>query len=210
MSSSWTLPAISERERALLATAEIWSEIGFDGLGAEAICSRAGIDSKVFAALFPTVEAAAEATIEVPLGSVVRIVGQQFSPDRSEAESYALAIAGILELLAANPAYTYTSFIGGRQMASERVHEIYETGRRFLIAMLERLWEISGAKEQPPRTARAALGAAEAVVRREIVAGRYHRLPFLATDFIYVATVPFLGQAQALGLARKVRERRLD
>lgn len=212
MSSGWALPAVSAREWVLLATAEIWSERGYDGLSTEAICSRAKIDAAAFEAMFADVEAAAEATHEVPLSAVVRIVAGSFSPDCSEAESYAAAIVGILELMAANPAYTFVSFIGGRQNAPAGVQSVYESGHRFLVALLERLWEASGLKDQPGNAALAALGGAEAVVRRELLAGRHQRLPSLAPDFVYIATVPFLGQERALRLARSapslLRERR--
>lgn len=210
MSSDRALPAVSERERALLATAELWSEVGYDGLSTEAICSRAGIDEAAFEAMFADVEAAAEATHEVPLAAVVRIVASSFSPDRSEAESSAAAIVGILELMAANPAYTFVTYIGGRQMSSPHVHSVFEAGHQFLVAMLERLWEDSRLEGQPARSALGALGAAEAVVRREIAAGRYRRLPSFAPDFVYIAMVPFLGQSQALRLAQEARDRRSE
>lgn len=202
MSPAAALPAVSERERALLATAELWASAGYDGLSVEAICSRAGISADAFESLFPNVEAAAVAAIEVPLAAVVRIVADLFSPDRSEAESYAMAIVSILELMAANPAYAYVSYVARRQVAPSGVHSVYASGHRFLVAMLERLWEGSGLKDQPGCAALAALGAAEAVIRREIVAGRYERLPALAPDCVYIATVPFLGQKEAARLAR--------
>lgn len=205
MGADRSLPAASERERVLLATAEIWTEGGYEALDVESICARAGVGREAFAASFPSVEAAAEAAIEVPLAAVVQIVGEAFSPDRSEAESYARAIVGILEFMAANPPFAYLPFIGGRQMAPPRAHSVFDAGHRFLVAMLERLWEGSGQREQPARAALGALGAAEAVVRREILAGRYERLPALAPDFVYIATVPFLGQREALRLARASR-----
>jgi AcrR family transcriptional regulator len=202
MGRSWALPADSERERVLLATAEVWSERGYDGLSVSGICSRAGIDETEFRALFPDVEAAAKAAIEVPLAAVVEVVAELYSPDRSEAESYAMAIVGILELMATNPAYADVVCITGRQMAPPGVHSLYKTGHQVLVAMLERLWENSSLSEKPAPAGQAALGGAEAVVRREIVAGRYERLPDLAPDFVYAATVPFLGIAEAQRLAQ--------
>lgn len=205
MGSQPVLPAESGRERALLATAEIWAEHGYEALTAEAISVRAGIEAADFEAEFPDVEAAAAAAIEVPLAAVVKAVAGLYSPDRSEAESYVLTIVSILELMAANPAYTYLAYIGGRQMAPPRIHRIYHGGHRFLVAMLERLWASSSLPEQPARVGLAGLGAAEAVVRREIVAGRCARLPSLAPDFVYGAITPFLGQREGLRLAQLSR-----
>jgi AcrR family transcriptional regulator len=206
MGSSLVLPAVSERERALLATAEIWGEAGWEGLSATAICARAGIEPESLTAMFPDLEAIAVATIEVPLGAVVSVVAELYAPDRSEAESCVMAIVAILELMAANPAYADVAYIAGRQMAPSGVHSVYKSGHQFLVAMLERLWEGSRLKQQPARTALGALGAAEAVVRREIVDGNHERLPSLAPAFVYAATVPFLGQREGLRLAQLARE----
>lgn len=206
MPTSRVIPAETERQRALLATAELWNERGYGGLSVEAICDRAGIEAERFEAMFGSVEAAASAAFEVPLTAVVGIVGDLYSPDRSEAESYAVAIVGILELMAANPAYAFLAYLAGRQEAPSRVHEIYKSGLRLLVAMLERLWAHSALPEQPMRAGQGALGAAEAVVRREILAGRHKRLPALAPDFIYGAITPFLGQAEGLRLAELGRQ----
>jgi hypothetical protein len=40
-------------------------------------------------------------------------------------------------------------------------------------------------------------------VRREIAAGRAERLPSMLPDLVYAGTVPFLGQEEALRLARR-------
>lgn len=205
MGRSWALPVESERERVLLATAELWGELGYEGLSVESICERAGVEEASFAAMFRDIEAAAKATVEVPLAAVVEVVADLYSPDRSEAESYVTGIAAILGLMAANPAYADVVYITGRQMAPPGVHALYETGHQVLVAMLERLWEGSTLSEKPARAGLGALGAAEAVVRREIVAGRYERLPDLAPDFVYAATVPFLGIAEAQRLAQLAR-----
>jgi hypothetical protein len=73
-------------------------------------------------------------------------------------------------------------------------------------ALLERLWDYSSIEVSPAPAARAVLGSAEAVVRREIVAGRIDSLPRLLPDFTYGAMVPFVGQEDALKLSRQARE----
>jgi len=189
----------------VLALVELWAENGYAGLSVTEIAARAGMSRERFEGLFDSVEAAAVTANEAPLAAVVEIVADLYSADRSEAESYAVAVVGILRLMTANPAYCYLTFIGGRQMAPSRVHEVFESGHQFLVAMLERLWAASPLSDQPARVGVAALGAAEAVVRREIVAGRYEALPALAPDLVYGSMVPFLGQAEAMRLAELSR-----
>jgi len=197
----------SDRDRVLLAVAELCAEQGYGELRMEAIAARAGVTAGRLDELFGDKEEATRAAIEAILMAVITLSGRLYSPDRSEPESYLLGIEGILELMAANPAFAYVSYVTARQMAPPRLREGLETGAQLLAAMLERMWEYSSEAGRPSSAARAALGGAEAVVRREIARGRTVDLPRLAPDFIYAAAVPFLGQEEALRLARASRDR---
>jgi hypothetical protein len=51
-----------------------------------------------------------------------------------------------------------------------------------------------------------ALGGAELVMRGEIMAGRAERLPQLLPGFTYLATLPYLGDEEALRVSRRTEE----
>jgi AcrR family transcriptional regulator len=207
MAKSLSLPAVTERERTLLATAELWSEEGYEGLTAERICDRAGIERTTFASEFGNVKAVAQAALEAPIKTVVSLVAAEYALDRSEPESCAFGIVAILEFMAANPAFAYVLYIGRREAVPSGVTLSSRPAHRFIVAMLERLRESSGLAGQPMAAGSGALGSPEAVLRREVLAGRSKRLPFLAADVIYGATVPFVGQVEALRLGRRAEER---
>jgi hypothetical protein len=137
---------------------------------------------------------------------VVTAVSRTYSPDRSEWESVIYGVKAILDLMAANPGFAYLGYIASRQMASGQVKEINESGHRMLEAMLERGWEYSDSTHQPASAALGVLGGAQAIVRRELAAGRAERLPRILPDCVYIATVPFLGQREALRLTRQANE----
>ncbi len=158
-----------------------------------------------FEEFFDGKEEATLAAAQAILAGVVRLVGDLYSPDRSEAESYLVGIKAILELMAEHPAFAHVSYVAARQTTTATLRDVYDSGTGLLTAMLERLRDYGAADLQPPATGRAALGGAEAVIRRDVVLGRADRLPSLLPDFIYAATVPFLGQAEALRLARQAR-----
>jgi len=193
---------VNERERALRATAELWSEVGYENLNAGAICARAAIAPEAFAAEFPSIEKAAKATLELTIAEVVRLMAAEFGPDRSEPESCALGIVAILEFMAVNPALAYVLYVGRRQRLPAALRETSRIAQRFVVALLDRLRESSSSSEQPRSAAAGALGAPEAVIRREILAGRTALLDSLAPDLAYGALVPFMGQAEALRFAR--------
>lgn len=192
-------------DRILKAAAELCAEEGYEAVDLEALARRTGLAADAVAEIFGGREEAAEAAVEAILVAVVELVGQLYSPDRSEPESYLRAIDGILKLMAENHAFAYVSFIAARQMMPPDVGQGLENGARLLSAMLERMWDQSRSGTQPARTARAALGGAEALVRREVARGRSAELPRLLPDLVYAATVPFLGQDEALRLVRASR-----
>jgi len=191
-----------DRDRVLLATAELCAERGYEALGVDEIAARAEVSGDRFRELFPDKETAALIVIDEILAAIVDTAAKLYSPDRSEAESYLEGIKALLEMMSAAPATAYTAYIGARQMMPPRLTDRRESGARMLAVMLERLRYYSTVETQPPIAARAAIGGAEAVVRREVALGRTAELPKLLPDFIYSATVPFLGQEEALRLAR--------
>jgi AcrR family transcriptional regulator len=195
----------SERERILRAISELCADRGYAQITIVDVVERSGVSVEEFHELFPDKEQCAKAAVDAILAEVMAVVSANYSADRAQRDSYLIAILAILELLTARPGFAYVSFICARQMAPASLGEGLETGARLLSAMLERLRD-EGEATGPASAARAALGGAEAVVRREIVAGNIGALPRFLPDFVYAATVPFLGQDEALRLARRGRE----
>lgn len=195
------------RDRLLAAAAELCSERGYWEIGEKAIAKRAAIPLQRFWELFPDGKEECLAAAEnAALAAVVSAVSRSYSADRSEWENVIFGVREILELMAVNPGFAYLGYVFSRQMAPGRVREINESGHRMLEAMLERGWDYSRAAEQPACAALGVLGGAQALVRRELVAGRASRLPSLLPDCVYVATVPFLGQEEAVRLTRQASE----
>lgn len=178
-------------------------ERGYLDTRIEGLLEEAGVSRADFDRHFNSKEACATASVEAVLAAVVKIIGELYSPDRSEVESYLLGIREIFELMSREPAFAHISFIAARQMTPPAVKSVLDSGSDLLAAMLDRLREYASTKDQPPPAARAALGGAEAVVRREIALGATGDLARLLPDFIYAATVPFLGQDEALRFARQ-------
>jgi AcrR family transcriptional regulator len=197
----------SERERVLRAMAELCAERGYRETTVEALIERAGVGRESFESMFKDgMDECLLAAVNAIMGETVSVVSGAYSADESEWDSAIAGIRAILELMAANPSYASLGYVVGRQEGPPEVKQVYESGVNVLVVMLDRLRDYGEWDAQPPNAARAALGGAEALVRREIVAGRVEQLPRHLPDFVYVATVPFLGQEEALGLARRARE----
>jgi hypothetical protein len=74
-----------------------------------------------------------------------------------------------------------------------------------LVAMLDRARAYASVPP-PPSATRAAIGGVEALIRRELRAGRAERLPELVPDIVYGLLVPYLDQQEALRFAELARE----
>ena len=189
------------------AAAELSAELGYSEIDEALIARRAGLPPETlwnhFSAGKEECMVAAENAI---LLEVVTVVSRSYSADRSEWESVIYGVRAILELMAANPAFAYLGYVFSRQMAPGPVREIYETGHRMLEAMLQRGWEYSSSPHHPTVAALGVLGGTQAIIRRELAAGRATELPRLLPDFVYAATVPFLGQPESLRLAREAAD----
>jgi hypothetical protein len=58
----------------------------------------------------------------------------------------------------------------------------------------------------PSSAARAALAAAESLIVGQILAGNTERLPELLPDIVYITTIPYLGQDEALRQSREAEK----
>lgn len=179
-----------------------YEETSIVDLLAQTGCSRAEFDRQ-----FADKEHCAIAAVDAILSDGMATVSIAYSPDTSERESALRALYLLLCLFAEDPAFAGLAFIASRQAMPRRAEERYQSGFAILTAMLDRLRADSPEGEHLPRcTARAAIGGGEALVRSRLASGKGGELPEVLPDLIYSATVSFLGQEEALRLARKSRD----
>jgi AcrR family transcriptional regulator len=195
--------SLGERDRILQAMTECCAEHGYAETTIEHVLTRAAVDQRSFDALFATKEDCAVAAITRVAS---KILGAAASSERGAGETTPFAgLRAILELLAERPAYARFGYIEARQGGTVRMRETYEAGTRALGALVEQLGESAPESEgSSPQRARAAVGGAEALLRREVAAGRAERLPELLSVFAYGMLVMFVGPEQAAIQARAV------
>lgn len=189
----------SDRDRVLEAMADCCAELGYRATSVEEVLARSDVERSRFEALFADKEDCALAAINRLVSetiSRVSIAGIGSSPEQRRTE-----MAAIVDLMVVMPGFARLVLIEARQGGTEAMHNAYRSATHVLALMMERAMggPDDGARV---RRARAALGGAEAVVRRELAAGRSAELPTLIGNFIYAALVPFVGQREALRQAR--------
>jgi AcrR family transcriptional regulator len=191
--------SISDRDRILQAMAECCAEVGYAETRIGEVLDRAGVEPESFESHFSGKEDCALAALNKIVSETLARISMAGPRAGDVIERRKFEVKAILELMAARPAFAWLAYVEARQGGTARMHDSYESAARVLALMMERAGDAGG---RPSATARAILGGAEAVVRRELATGHAATLPRLLPDFVYAALVPFVGQREALRQAK--------
>jgi AcrR family transcriptional regulator len=201
------LVAPSERDRLIEAMALICAERGYAAASVEEVIARAGVGRRSFEENFADKAECGTAAVNQMLADTTTAASIAYSPEYSEWEKILRGVRALLELMAARPSFAGMAQIEARQAMGPEAYELYTSGIRVLAAMLDRLQANAlGGVARPPTAIRGAIGGAEALIRRELLAGRPERLPELLPDIIYGMLAPYLDQQEALRYAGLARE----
>lgn len=197
------LVAHSQRERILTAMADSCANKGFGATTIADICEPAGVSRATFYELFKDKEDCLQASMELSLADAMGRIVDVYSPDKPWATMVQDATATFLDLLASRPEFARMALIEA-PAAGGRSFEMYAAGKRVLQALLDR-GRGNPIEEQgiPTSAGRGALAAAESLIVGQILAGNTERLPELLPDIVYIVTVPYLGQDEALRQSRE-------
>lgn len=191
----------SDRDRILEAMASCCGERGYAAVDIADIVSRAGVTRLSFESHFATKEDCAAAAFN-KLVSETMLTLSSVRSDAVGKDRAVLEVKALLELVAARPDFVRLGLIEARQGATPEMHRAYESAAKVLALMMERARFGGGGEAPAAGLVRSTLGGIEAVLRRELAAGRAHSAPRLLQDFVYAALVPFVGQREALRQSR--------
>jgi AcrR family transcriptional regulator len=197
----------SQRERILVGMAKSCAEKGYGATTIADICEPAGVSRATFYELFKDKEDCFHAAMEVSLADAMGRIVEVYSPDKPWATMVRDAAAAFLDLLASRPAFARMALVEAPS-ASDRGFELYASGKRVLQSLLDRGRDDPVEEQAIPSSAgRAALAAAESLIVGQILAGNTERLRELLPDIVYITTVPYLGQDEALRQSREAEQR---
>jgi AcrR family transcriptional regulator len=199
--------APSERDRLIEAMALTCAERGYAATSVEEVTRRAGLERSSFEENFADKAECGTAAVNQILADITAAASIAYSPEYSEWEKILRGVRALLELMAARPSFAGLDLIEARQAMGPEAYELYASGIRILAAMLDRLQAnaLSGVA-RPPTAIRGAIGGAEVLIRRELLADRAERLPELLPDIIYGMLAPYIDQQEALRYAGRARE----
>ncbi len=200
------LIAHSQRERILVAIAASCATKGYGATTIADICEPAGVSRATFYELFKDKEDCFRAAMELSLADAMGRIVEVYSPDKPWATMVRDAATVFLDLLASRPAFARMALVEAPS-ASESAFELYASGKRVMQSLLDRGRDDPVEERAIPSSAgRAALAAAESLIVGQILAGNTERLPELLPDIVYITTVPYLGQDEALRQSREAEK----
>jgi len=192
----------SQRERLLNSMARSCAKKGYGATTIGDVCEGAGVSRATFYELFKDKEDCFHASMEVALADAMGRIVAVYSPDKPWATMVCDAAEAFLDLLASRPSFARMALVEA-PASGERAFELYASGKRVLQTLLERGRDDPVEEEAIPSSAgRAALSAAESLIVGQILAGNATRLRELLPDVVYITTIPYLGQEEALRQAR--------
>lgn len=200
MSADTDVLSVSDRDRILQAMAECCAERGYIATTVGEVLERAEVEPESFESHFAGKEDCALAALNKIVSETLARIAMANPLAANVVDRRKYEIKEILEMMAAQPSFAWLGYVESRQGGTPRMRDAYESAARVLALMMERAGDPAVSRSG---LARAALGGAEAVVRRELVAGRAEGLPQLLGDFVYAALVPFVGQREALRQAKQ-------
>jgi AcrR family transcriptional regulator len=199
----------SQRTRILQALAEITAERGYAATTVAQIVERAGVSSATFYELFHDKEDCFLAAVREIIAQATTVVSEAYGRQKEDVEQLTDGLRSLLDLFAAQPAFAALLFLECRS-STPRALDLYMSGTRVVISMLGRGWGSEvGAGVSPAAAARAVLGGAEAIIRKQIADGRAQHLAEVLPELVYCALVPFRGQDRAIVQARRAGQRAL-
>jgi AcrR family transcriptional regulator len=199
------LSAPSERERLIEAMAAACASVGYARVEIDDVLAGARLEPGAFERYFDDKEGCALAAVDQILAETTRAVLEGDRPGLPEWKRLLAAALALLELFAARPSYARLACIEARHSMPPEAYERYTAGLRILGSLIERIRGFASSVA-PASATRGALGGAELLIRRELIAGRAEDLPKLLPDITYGTVVPFLDQHEALGYVELARE----
>lgn len=195
----------SQRDRIMVAVAEVLAERGYSKTTVTEICEYADVSTATFYELFRDKDDCLMGAANSLLGEIVALVSARLSPDKPIHQMVKDALAAVLTLMAQRPAFAHLIFVEGRTL-TPAVRQVYNSGVSVLLSLIDQA-RVDGPADAatPAIAARAACGAMGMVIRYEVLCGHAEQLGDLLPEAMYSFLVPFVGQEQALALAEEAR-----
>lgn len=197
----------SQKLRLMNAMAELASTKGYFDTTIAELVTRAGVSRATYYELFEDKEQCFVETMKEAANRLRENLYPLLSEDVGDwDERVEVVVDRLLRALTEHPTYAFTAIVESLA-GGEEAYEMYRTGTGLLMQLLSLGRQyVPDDLELPECTERVIVGGGEWLIAGELIAGRIERLPDLIADYVYIATLPYLGQEEALQRMSSARE----
>ena len=187
----------NQRERMLLATAELVAERGYQKTTIELIAKTARVALSTFYEQFSSKEECFLAAFDESMDAAAEIFEELLDPEQPWAEQIAAALEIVLEMVAKEPARARLVIVESQAAGGEALVR-YQ-------GMLERIApKLREGREHNPRSARLPDGLEVAIagglvwlVHQRLITGREEEIKGLLPEMLQVTLTPYVGEVEA-------------
>jgi AcrR family transcriptional regulator len=189
--------AQNQRERMLLATAELAAERGYQKTTIELIAKTARVALSTFYEQFSSKEECFLAAFDETIASAAEVFEELLDPEQEWSEQISAAIEIFLEMVVKEPARARLCIVEA-QAAGGAALARYQ-------AMLEKVApKLREGREHNPRSSRlpdglevAIVGGLAWLVHQRLIAGRDEEIKAMLPEMLQVTLTPYVGEVEA-------------
>jgi len=189
--------AQNQRERLLLATAELVAERGYQKTTIELIAKTARVALSTFYEQFSSKEECFLAAFDESVSSAAEVFAELLDPEQEWSEQISAAIEIFLEMVVNEPARARLCIVESQAAGGAALARYQE--------MLERVApKLREGREHNPRSSRlpdglevAIVGGLAWLVHQRLVAGRDGEIKGLLPEMLQVTLTPYVGEEEA-------------
>lgn len=197
------LVAGEQRERLLVAVAELSREKGYAATTVADLVATAGVTREVFYEQFRSKEDAFLATQAFGLEASVAVTAGQFFGEASWPDRVWSGLEATLGYVAAQRGLAYVDLVESYAAGAAALRRSFENRMAYTLFLEEGYRQRPAAAALPRLTSEAISGAIQELFRRQVTAGRGERMVELLPQAAYLTLAPFIGAQPALQLVEE-------
>jgi AcrR family transcriptional regulator len=187
----------NQRERMLLATAELVAERGYQKTTIELIAKTARVALSTFYEQFSSKEECVLAAFDETVDAAAEVFAELLDPEQSWAEQIATGLEVFLEMVGNEPARARLAIVESQAAGGEALKRYQATLERVAPKLRE-------GREHNPRSGRlpdglevAIVGGLAWLVHQRLLAGRDAEIRGLLPEMLQVTLTPYVGEVEA-------------
>lgn len=198
----------NQRERIMVAVAEVVSEQDYGSASVEDIIKAAGLSRRTFYDHFKNKEEAFLASFDSVSGELMRDVYAAFGAAEGFVDRVVDCLTAFLGFVSERPIYAHMCIVEVLAAGPEAIERRNTLMSAFAALFDRAAKEEKGTLRTPPLVSEIIVGGIYEVVYARVLRGEVESLPELHPDFVYSALLPYVGPDETQATYKRLSRRK--